>query len=48
MILNLKEQKNPFREEIQYLQSKTAFLEKLLDINVKKEIVGREKVGNFI
>lgn len=48
MIFNLKEQKNPLREEIKYLQRKTAFLEKLLNMYVWKEIVGRKKMENFI
>ena len=32
---------------MKYLQSKTAFLEKLLEPYVRKEIVGRKKIGNL-
>lgn len=47
VISNLKEQKNPLWEEVKYLQSKTAFLEKLLEPYVRKEIIERKKMGNL-
>lgn len=47
VISNLKEQKNPSWEETKYLQSKIAFLEKLLEPYVRKERVGRKKIGNL-